>query len=160
MPESNMALTPMVQRKVAAGVLSAGHARALLSVNDSAEQDALASRIVAEGLSVRAVEEIVTLRGKDPSSRAVASHSPRRRARRNCPNPPGPRADHCRLRLGWVGPGRGAGLAASPFPRPARRTRRACLYATGASRALAGGRPPVLATAGRGVHGVGMLLPR
>lgn len=61
---------------------------------------------------------------------------------------------------GWVGPGRGSGLAASPFPRPARRTRRACLHATGAPRALAGGQPLVLATAGRGVHGVGMLLPR
>lgn len=58
-------LSPVVQRKVAAGVLSAGHARALLSVEDSAEQDALASRIVAEGLSVRAVEEIVTLRGTE-----------------------------------------------------------------------------------------------
>lgn len=54
-------LSPAVQRRVAAGVLSAGHARALLSVEDSAEQDRLAHRIVAEGLSVRAVEEIVTL---------------------------------------------------------------------------------------------------
>ncbi|MGP4109669.1 ParB/RepB/Spo0J family partition protein [Streptomyces sp. 4N509B] len=56
-------LSPEVQRRVAAGVLSAGHARALLSVSDSEEQDLLARRIVAEGLSVRAVEEIVTLRG-------------------------------------------------------------------------------------------------
>ncbi|MEO3972783.1 ParB/RepB/Spo0J family partition protein [Streptomyces sp. CAU 1734] len=54
-------LSPPVQRRVAAGVLSAGHARALLSVEDSEEQDRLAHRIVAEGLSVRAVEEIVTL---------------------------------------------------------------------------------------------------
>ncbi|MEU5399652.1 ParB/RepB/Spo0J family partition protein [Streptomyces sp. NPDC005963] len=54
-------LSAPVQRRVAAGVLSAGHARALLSVDDSAEQDRLAHRIVAEGLSVRAVEEIVTL---------------------------------------------------------------------------------------------------
>ncbi|MBT2367233.1 ParB/RepB/Spo0J family partition protein [Streptomyces sp. ISL-10] len=54
-------LSPPVQRRVAAGVLSAGHARALLSVDDSDEQDRLAHRIVAEGLSVRAVEEIVTL---------------------------------------------------------------------------------------------------
>jgi ParB family transcriptional regulator, chromosome partitioning protein len=65
-------LSPVVQRKVAAGVLSAGHARALLAINDSAEQDALASRIVAEGLSVRAVEEIVTLRGKDGEPRGKA----------------------------------------------------------------------------------------
>jgi ParB family chromosome partitioning protein len=50
-----------VQKRVAAGVLSAGHARALLSVEDSAMQEHLAHRIVAEGLSVRAVEEIVTL---------------------------------------------------------------------------------------------------
>jgi ParB family chromosome partitioning protein len=56
-------LSPTVQRRVAAGVLSAGHARALLSVEDSEEQDRLAHRIVAEGLSVRAVEEIVTLMG-------------------------------------------------------------------------------------------------
>jgi ParB family transcriptional regulator, chromosome partitioning protein len=50
-----------VQRRVAAGVLSAGHARALLSLDDPGEQDHLAHRIVAEGLSVRAVEEIVAL---------------------------------------------------------------------------------------------------
>ncbi|MEU4892186.1 ParB/RepB/Spo0J family partition protein [Streptomyces sp. NPDC044780] len=56
-------LSPSVQRRVAAGVLSAGHARALLSVEDAEEQDRLAHRIVAEGLSVRAVEEIVTLMG-------------------------------------------------------------------------------------------------
>ncbi|MDT0267104.1 ParB/RepB/Spo0J family partition protein [Streptomyces sp. DSM 44915] len=54
-------LSPAVQRRVAAGVLSAGHARALLSVEDPEEQSKLALRIVAEGLSVRAVEEIVTL---------------------------------------------------------------------------------------------------
>ncbi|WP_103529323.1 ParB/RepB/Spo0J family partition protein [Streptomyces sp. SM12] len=57
-------LSPAVQRRVAAGVLSAGHARALLSVDASEEQDRLAHRIVAEGLSVRAVEEIVTLEAK------------------------------------------------------------------------------------------------
>lgn len=61
-------LSPTVQRRVAAGVLSAGHARALLSVEDSEEQDRLAHRIVAEGLSVRAVEEIVTLMGSRPQS--------------------------------------------------------------------------------------------
>lgn len=60
-------LSPPVQRRVAAGVLSAGHARALLSVDDAAEQDRLAHRIVAEGLSVRAVEEIVTLMGSSTS---------------------------------------------------------------------------------------------
>ncbi|KUJ67928.1 chromosome partitioning protein ParB [Streptomyces albus subsp. albus] len=61
-------LSPSVQRRVAAGVLSAGHARALLSVDDAEEQDRLAHRIVAEGLSVRAVEEIVTLMGSRPGS--------------------------------------------------------------------------------------------
>ncbi|MDT0567953.1 ParB/RepB/Spo0J family partition protein [Streptomyces sp. DSM 3412] len=63
-------LSAAVQRRVAAGVLSAGHARALLSVEDSEEQDKLAHRIVAEGLSVRAVEEIVTLMGSRPKSTA------------------------------------------------------------------------------------------
>lgn len=61
-------LSPAVQNRVAAGVLSAGHARALLSIDDSEEQDRLAYRIVAEGLSVRAVEEIVTLMGTRPKS--------------------------------------------------------------------------------------------
>jgi len=50
-----------VQKRVAAGVLSAGHARALLTVEDLPAQEHLAHRIVAEGLSVRAVEEIVAL---------------------------------------------------------------------------------------------------
>lgn len=54
-------LPPTVQRRVAAGVLSAGHARALLAVPDGAAQERLAQRIVAEGLSVRSVEELVTL---------------------------------------------------------------------------------------------------
>jgi ParB family chromosome partitioning protein len=50
-----------VQRRVAAGVLSAGHARALLGLHDTEAQDDLATRIVAEGLSVRATEELVSL---------------------------------------------------------------------------------------------------
>jgi ParB family chromosome partitioning protein len=50
-----------VQRRVAAGVLSAGHARALLSLDNPDAQDELAGRIVAEGLSVRATEELVSL---------------------------------------------------------------------------------------------------
>jgi ParB family transcriptional regulator, chromosome partitioning protein len=54
-------LPPAVQKRVAAGVLSAGHARALLALDDTAEQERLAQRIVAEGLSVRAVEEIVAV---------------------------------------------------------------------------------------------------
>lgn len=54
-------LPPTVQRRVAAGVLSAGHARALLVLPDGAAQERLAQRVVAEGLSVRALEEMVTL---------------------------------------------------------------------------------------------------
>ncbi|MEZ7001981.1 ParB/RepB/Spo0J family partition protein [Streptomyces sp. AD55] len=73
-------LSPTVQRRVAAGVLSAGHARALLSVEDAEEQDRLAHRIVAEGLSVRAVEEIVALMGSGPQ-RATRSKGPRAGAR-------------------------------------------------------------------------------
>ena len=52
-------LPPSVQRKIAAGVLSAGHARALLSLTDGTLIESLANRIISEGLSVRAVEEIV-----------------------------------------------------------------------------------------------------
>jgi ParB family transcriptional regulator, chromosome partitioning protein len=59
-----------VQRRVAAGVLSAGHARALLSLEDSDRQDELAARIVAEGLSVRATEEVVALQRSGPAPKA------------------------------------------------------------------------------------------
>lgn len=58
-------LPPMVARRVAAGVLSAGHARALLTLEDGGQMERLAQRIVAEGLSVRTVEEIVSL-GMEP----------------------------------------------------------------------------------------------
>jgi ParB family chromosome partitioning protein len=54
-------LPPTVQRRIAAGVISAGHAKALLAFDDPAGQEHLAQRVVAEGLSVRAVEELVTL---------------------------------------------------------------------------------------------------
>lgn len=63
-------LPPLVQRRVAAGVLSAGHARALLGLTDPAAMERLAQRIVAEGLSVRAVEEIVAL-GDEPRARTM-----------------------------------------------------------------------------------------
>ena len=56
-------LPPLVARRLAAGVLSAGHARALLALDDGAAMERLAQRIVAEGLSVRSVEEIVTVGG-------------------------------------------------------------------------------------------------
>jgi ParB family chromosome partitioning protein len=58
-----------VQRRVAAGVLSAGHARALLGLEDTGAADRLADRIVAEGLSVRAVEEIVAVDDGAPRQR-------------------------------------------------------------------------------------------
>jgi ParB family transcriptional regulator, chromosome partitioning protein len=72
-----LSLPPAVQKRVAAGVLTAGHARALLSVEDGDAQEELARRIVAEGLSVRAVEEIVAL-GARPvhKSRQQATKAP------------------------------------------------------------------------------------
>lgn len=54
-------LSPAVQRRVAAGVLSAGHARALVSVEEPELQDRLAGRVVSEGISVRGLEEIVAV---------------------------------------------------------------------------------------------------
>ena len=66
-----------VQRRVAAGVLSAGHARALLALEGGPEQqEELAARIVAEGLSVRATEEAVTLANREG---AGAPPAPRRK---------------------------------------------------------------------------------
>ncbi|WP_138444886.1 ParB/RepB/Spo0J family partition protein [Sinomonas susongensis] len=76
-------LPPLVQRRVAAGVLSAGHARALLSLPDAGAMERVAQRIVAEGLSVRATEEAVALY-QDPGD-------PRRA------NIPKPNARHERL---------------------------------------------------------------
>jgi ParB family transcriptional regulator, chromosome partitioning protein len=73
-------LSVPVQRRVAAGVISAGHARALLSLEDQDQQDALAARIVAEGLSVRATEEIVKL--------ALAGHSIGEEGKANSPRGP------------------------------------------------------------------------
>jgi ParB family chromosome partitioning protein len=69
-------LPPPVQRRVAAGVLSAGHARALLTLADPDEQDRLAHRIVAEGLSVRAVEEIVALGQHQAKPRRTPDRQP------------------------------------------------------------------------------------
>lgn len=74
-----MKLPPLVQRRVAAGVLSAGHARALLGLTDPAEMEKLAQRIVAEGLSVRATEEIVSL--SDGLRRPKREAKPREGAR-------------------------------------------------------------------------------
>jgi ParB family chromosome partitioning protein len=66
-------LPEAVQRRVAAGVLSAGHARALLGLTEGADIEKLAARIVAEGLSVRAVEEIIaTLKPAGKASKKPA----------------------------------------------------------------------------------------
>ena len=73
-------LPPSVQKKVAAQVITAGHARALLSLSTAEEMERLAERIVAEGLSVRTTEEIVRL-GK-------AKATPRPRARQQRPLSP------------------------------------------------------------------------
>jgi ParB family transcriptional regulator, chromosome partitioning protein len=76
-------LPAQVQRRVAAGVLSAGHARALLGLDDADRQDALAHRVVAEGLSVRATEEAVALAlAGDPAERPA---SPKRRTKPRSP---------------------------------------------------------------------------
>ncbi|RKS80366.1 ParB family chromosome partitioning protein [Motilibacter peucedani] len=70
-------LPAIVQRRLAAGVLSAGHARALLGLTDAAAQERLAQRIVAEGLSVRAVEEIVALgEAGEPAVRRKSLRAP------------------------------------------------------------------------------------
>jgi ParB family chromosome partitioning protein len=65
-----------VQRRVAAGVLSAGHARALLGLDDRDRQDELATRIVAEGLSVRATEELVSMAAKEQAGGRAARARP------------------------------------------------------------------------------------
>ncbi|RMB61497.1 ParB/RepB/Spo0J family partition protein [Tessaracoccus antarcticus] len=69
-------LPPSVQLKVAAGVLSAGHARALLGLSDARSQELLAERIIAEGLSVRTTEEIVSM-GEGRTKAARAPRGPR-----------------------------------------------------------------------------------
>ena len=70
-------LPPSVQRKLAAGVLTAGHARALLSLGSPEAQEHLAQRIVAEGLSVRNVEELVAV-GSDDAPRQRSARAVRR----------------------------------------------------------------------------------
>ncbi len=76
-------LSPAVQRRVAAGVLSAGHARALLGVADAGGQDRLAGRVVAEGISVRGLEELVAV------GETGSEDDPARRVRSARPTAPG-----------------------------------------------------------------------
>ena len=63
-------LPASVQSRVASGVISAGHARALLGLSNETQIDQLAKRIVAEGLSVRAVEEIIAATSPKSASKA------------------------------------------------------------------------------------------
>lgn len=87
-------LPPAVQIRVAAGVLSAGHARALLGLTDGSEIERLAKRIVAEGLSVRIVEELVTLgAGADLEDASAPVRRPRAGGRN-------PQLDEIAARLG------------------------------------------------------------
>ena len=69
-------LSAAVQRRVAAGVLSAGHARSLLAVEDADLQDRLAQRVVAEGISVRGLEEIVAVGDTGRSAERVTRRKP------------------------------------------------------------------------------------
>ena len=82
-------LPPTVQRRIAAGVISAGHAKALLAIDDPAGQERIAQRVVAEGLSVRAVEELVTL----------GDHGERARRQRHHPKIVAPKAKDLADRL-------------------------------------------------------------
>jgi ParB family chromosome partitioning protein len=74
-------LPPLVQRRVAAGVLSAGHARALLSLPDDAAMERIAQKIVAEGLSVRATEEAVALYQEPQEARRASTRNNARHER-------------------------------------------------------------------------------
>jgi ParB family chromosome partitioning protein len=73
-----LSLPPTVQNRVALGIISAGHARALLGLTDAAEIEKLANRIVAENLSVRSVEEIIATggSGKKSTKRKTRKSSP------------------------------------------------------------------------------------
>ena len=73
-------LPTAVQSKVAAGVISAGHARALLSLATPEQMDAMAKRIIAEGLSVRSVEELITLGEVDGTTRERKQRSRSKRS--------------------------------------------------------------------------------
>lgn len=76
-----MKLPPLVQRRVAAGVLSAGHARALLGLSNNEAIEQLAQRIINEGLSVRATEEAVALSDDKPKKPAKKARETQRNER-------------------------------------------------------------------------------
>jgi ParB family chromosome partitioning protein len=91
-----LGLPPAVQRRVAAGVLSAGHARAILGLGSPEAQERMAERVVAEGLSVRSVEEAVSLASVSPDDESTAR---RTRARRPVPPAVGEVVDRLSDRL-------------------------------------------------------------
>lgn len=80
-----LGLAPAAQERLASGALSAGHARALLAVGDVARQESLAQRVVAQGLSVRATEELVRAALSEPrdAERAIASIAARAKRRQS-----------------------------------------------------------------------------
>lgn len=73
-----MNLPPAIQRQVASGVLSAGHARAILGLSDQSLMNQLAQRVINESLSVRATEELATLMARNQEDAAKAPVRPRR----------------------------------------------------------------------------------
>ncbi len=73
-------LPPPVQSRVASGVLSAGHARALLALNDSDAIELMAKKIIAEGLSVRSVEELITIGAADGVPRKKTARKSKQRS--------------------------------------------------------------------------------
>jgi ParB family chromosome partitioning protein len=81
-----LGLPQAVQRKLAAGVLSAGHAKALLALDGAQEQESVADKIVSEGMSVRATEELVRIRVMNQSEHApdqasLGANAPRSNSR-------------------------------------------------------------------------------
>lgn len=82
-----LSLPPTVQRKVAAGVITAGHAKAILALGDKAAQERLADRVVAEGLSVRTTEEAARLTLMDEPRRGGSSGSSGGSSKKSRPAP-------------------------------------------------------------------------
>ncbi len=84
-----LGLAPAAQQRLASGALSAGHARALLGVDDVGRQESLAQRVVAEGLSVRATEDLVRAAAAEPRDAGQALASIAARAKQRGPRPDG-----------------------------------------------------------------------
>ena len=99
-----MKLPVKVQTRVAAGVISAGHARALLGLADAEAQDALATRIVAEGMSVRATEEAVAMAAAERPTAKRRRPEHQRPGRRGARRPGSPTCSRPRSRSRSAGP--------------------------------------------------------